>query len=101
MPTLTDDQLLDVTLKMPEHVVHRSFVEETVVLNLKTGKYHGLNATAGQMLDLLGQGVTVRLAATQLAAEYDVAEEQVREDLLRLCRGLLERELMEVVGGSA
>ena len=39
---------------IPQHVVFRTFVEETIVLNLESGRYHGLNRTAGRMLELLG-----------------------------------------------
>ena len=39
---------------MPDHVVYREFVQETVILNLETGTYHGLNPTGGKMLETLG-----------------------------------------------
>ena len=32
-------------VRVPEHVVYRDFAEQTVVLNLRTGRYHGLNET--------------------------------------------------------
>ena len=56
MTPLTDPNaasLLTCKVTVPQHVVYRSFPTETVVLNLNTGKYHGLNATAGRMLDEL------------------------------------------------
>ena len=40
----------------PSHVVYRTFVTETVALNIETGQYHGLNATAGRMLEVLERG---------------------------------------------
>ncbi len=44
-------------IRIPHHVVFRHFVNETVVLNLQTGKYHGLNRTAGRMLhELITEG---------------------------------------------
>jgi hypothetical protein len=39
--------------RVPEHVVYRTFVNETVVLNLETGAYHGLNPVGGRMLAAL------------------------------------------------
>jgi hypothetical protein len=52
-PLITDpDTLLSASLRLPQHVVHRSFVAETVVLNLQTGKYHGLNPVGGRMLEV-------------------------------------------------
>ncbi len=94
----TSDDLLDARMRLPQHVVHRSFVAETVVLNLKTGKYHGLNATAGQMLDGLEQGRTPREVAATIAEEYGRGEDEVQADLIALCRGLLERQLIEIAG---
>lgn len=95
--TTKPDNLLDARVRLPQHVVHRSFVAETVVLNLKTGKYHGLNPTAGRMLDVLGEAATVREAAALLADEYEQDPATVEVDLLAFCHDLLDRELVNVV----
>jgi Coenzyme PQQ synthesis protein D (PqqD) len=95
--TIEPDKLLDSQLRLPDHVVHRSFGSETVVLNLKTGKYHGLNPTAGRMLDVLADAPSVSEAATALADEYGEDRTEVETDLLEFCRDLLDRELMEAV----
>jgi hypothetical protein len=95
--TSESDGLLDARLRMPDHVVHRSFVAETVILNLQTGKYHGLNPMAGRMLDVLSEGSSVRDAAAQIATEYGVDQSVVEADLLEFCRDLLARQLVEVV----
>lgn len=79
---------------MPRHVVHRSFPTETVVLNLQTGKYHGLNPTAGAMLDALEKTGSVSDASVEVADMYDLTEEAVEEDICRLCEALLERGLI-------
>ncbi len=101
MPTDHDDTLLDARLTLPEHVVHRSFVTETVVLNLQTGHYHGLNPTGARMLEVLGDAPSVRQAAIVLADEYDHDLETVQADLVAFCAELLERRLLEVVGDEA
>lgn len=83
-------------VRLPQHVVHREFVEETVVLNLRTGKYHGLNPTAGRMLEVLDAAPSVDDAVGTLAGEYAVERERVEQDVMELCRGLLDRGLIEV-----
>lgn len=100
MNSISDQALLDSRARLPQHVVHRSFVAETVVLNLRTGKYHGLNPTAGRMLEALEAATTVKAAVPELASDYGVGEEQVEADLLALCRGLLERGLIDVDGAG-
>jgi Coenzyme PQQ synthesis protein D (PqqD) len=88
-------------IKVPQHVVYRSFPAETVVLNLETGKYHGLNATAGSMLEALERSACVRDAAGAVASEYGQPQEAVERDMCELCNALLERGLIEVDGGPA
>ena len=101
MPQLSDQELLEARVRLPQHVVHRSFVAETVVLNLRTGKYHGLNPTAGKMLETLDTAPTVADAIPVLAAEYGIESEHIQRDLLTLTRGLLERELIVAANDDA
>jgi hypothetical protein len=97
VPQLSEQELLETRVRLPQHVVHRSFVAETVVLNLRTGKYHGLNPTAGRMLEALEAAATVGEAVPMLAAEYGIEQGQIQRDLLTLTQGLLERELIVAV----
>jgi hypothetical protein len=100
--TLTDTSaLLASKLKVPQHVVYRSFPSETVVLNLQTGRYHGLNATAGRMLEEIERAACVRDAAVALADSYSCAQDTLEHDLCELCRALLERGLIEAHGSPA
>jgi hypothetical protein len=98
--TQEQESLLGVKVKVPQSVVFRSFPTETVVLNLQTGKYHGLNPTAGRMLQALTEEASVREAAVAVAAEYDCAAETIEGDICDLCQNLLDRGLIERDGGS-
>lgn len=93
--------LLGSRIKVPQHVVYRSFPSETVVLNLQTGKYHGLNATAGRMLAELERADSVRDAALALAESFEHDQRVVERDLCALCQSLLERGLVKVDGSPA
>jgi Coenzyme PQQ synthesis protein D (PqqD) len=99
MPTAT--ALLGSKISVPQHVVYRSFPNETVVLNLQTGRYHGLNATAGGMLEALEREACVGDAIEAVAKSYDQPHEVVEKDICELCQALLERGLVEIDGGSA
>jgi hypothetical protein len=89
-------ETLQMNVKLPQHVVYRDFVSETVLLNIETGKYHGLNPTAGRMLAVLDKVGSVDETATQLAREFEQPVERIREDLAEFCEGLLERKLLEI-----
>jgi hypothetical protein len=88
--------LLDVAVHVPEHVIFRSFAEETVALNLQTGTFHGLNRTAGRMVELVARARRARDAVGQLAEEYAVPDERIADDLENLLRLLVDRHLIEI-----
>ena len=83
-------------VRIPKHVVHRHFPAQTVVLNLETGRYHGLNPTAGRMLDALSEAQTVAAAARIVADHYHQPRADVERDLCELCADLLSRGLVEL-----
>jgi hypothetical protein len=88
--------LLSASVKLPQHVVYRAFPTETVVLNLQTGRYHGLNPTAGTMLQALASARSVREAARAVAGSYEQPREQIERDICELCELLLSRGLIEL-----
>lgn len=92
-----DIRFMSATVKVPSHIVHRAFPAETVVLNLETGTYHGLNHTGGRMLEALDQVGHVKDVAVQLAAEYERPLGEIQADLCRFCQDLLERGVLELV----
>lgn len=83
-------------VRVPENVVHRSFEQETVLLNLDSGQYHGLNATAGKMLAALEEDGDAAAAAQRVADEFGVDVAMVRADLARLCDELAGRGLVVI-----
>jgi hypothetical protein len=81
-------------LRLPGHVVFRSFPGETVILNLRSGKYHGVNPTGGPIHELLERGATVAGVAEVLAADYDRPLADVTADVESFCAALVERGLL-------
>jgi DNA-binding MarR family transcriptional regulator len=94
VPTPTG--LLAATVRVPAHVVYREFPAEVVLLNLNTGRYHGLNPTAGRMLRALEEQGSLALAVQTLASDLAVSRERVEADLVGFVLGLEERGLIEV-----
>jgi hypothetical protein len=92
--------LLTSRIRIPDNVVYRSFPSETVVLNLQTGQYHGLNATASSMLEALERSLSLRDAANAVAEEYAQPQAMVDQDMYDLCNALLARGLIKLDSGS-
>ncbi len=90
-----DSSLLRSRVRVPGHVVYRDFGDETVILNLDSGLYHGLNRTAAAMVERLGDSETVDAAVDRISADFDQPRERVERDVLDLCRALGERGLIE------
>jgi len=92
-----NEGMLDAVARVPEHMVHRTFDAETLLLNLDTGQFHGLNETGGRMLELLETtGGRIREAGVKLADEYGVEFDDIAPDLVAFCANLQERGLIVV-----
>ncbi len=74
----------------------RVFAAETVVLNINTGQYHGLNPVAGRMLETLQRRSDLQSAAHELAEEFEKAVERIEHDLRAFCEDLAGRGLLEI-----
>src|SRR3954451_19414654 len=99
--TVGTARILDARPEVPEHVVFRSFVAETVILNLDTGRYHGTNGAGGTMLEILDASDSVGDAARTLAARFGRPVDEIERDLVEFCADLQERGLIVLVGIDA
>jgi Coenzyme PQQ synthesis protein D (PqqD) len=95
-PRPADDRVMTATVTLPRHVVHRPFPSETVILNLATGKYHGVNPTGGRMLAVLLERRQVRTAVEVLANEFKRPLAEIATDVCAFCRELAARGLIEL-----
>lgn len=84
------------TVRIPDHIVYRMFAAQAVVLNLHTGKYHGLNPSGGRMLEVLQEVADVEQAAALLATEYGRPAAEIERDLREFCQDLATRKLIEI-----
>lgn len=78
-----------------DHVAVRRFSSETVLLNLETGHYHGLDAFGSHFFSALERHADIELACQTLASQLDVELPRVRSDMLAFCLQLEERGLIE------
>jgi len=66
----------------------------TLLLNVTTGLYHGLNPVASRIWDLLAEPIDENRLVVTLVAEFDVAEEDCRREVAAFLSGLRERGLV-------
>ena len=69
---------------------------ESVLLNLQSETYFGLDEVGTRMWDALNGAESIQAAFDVLAAEYDVEPDQLRRDLEDLLKRLAEQGLLEV-----
>jgi hypothetical protein len=81
---------------VPAHVLARHLDGETVLLNLETEKYFGLDSTATRMWELVTQSPKVEAAYDALSDEFDVEPELLRVHLAELLDQLIENGLLSV-----
>jgi hypothetical protein len=81
---------------VPQHVLIRFLDKESVLLNIETERYFGLDETGTRMWQLVTAAPNVETAYHQLLDEYDVQPESLRNDLLELLSRLVENGLLQV-----
>ena len=67
---------------------------ESVLLDLKTERYLGLNEVGTRMWQVLLESDSIQAAYETLLTEYDVTPQQLEEDLRELLGRLLDNALI-------
>jgi hypothetical protein len=75
-------------------VICRELSGETVLLNLESGVYYGLDAVGTRVWQLLQQGKTIDGVCEVMLEEYDVTPDVLRDDVFRLVSELRERGIV-------
>ena len=81
---------------VPSHVLIRHLDGESVLLNLESERYFGLDGTGTRMLDLVTSMPSVDSAYEVLLEEFDVEPMILREHLNQLLQGLVENGLLSL-----
>lgn len=85
-------------LRPKARVLVRELDGESVLLDLDSGRYFGLNATGVRIWALLAEGSDLGAIRARLAEEYGLAPEAIEADLADLCAALEVEELLDRVG---
>lgn len=81
---------------VPESVVAREVAGETVILDLDSGTYFGLDPTATDMWRAISAGGSLGDAVAIVERAYEVDPAVLRDDLLRLTEQMLRKRLLSL-----
>lgn len=83
-------------IKVPSDVMDRRVGDETVILNLASGAYFGLDPVGARMWELMNAGHSLAEIRDRLLEEYEVEAERLEQDLLELVGELQAQGLIQV-----
>ena len=81
-------------VSVPESVLFRELGEESVLLNLDSERYFGLDDVGTRMFAVMSNAPSLRAACETLSAEYDAPLETIQHDLTELVDKLVARGLL-------
>ncbi len=93
-PTLEIEMQLDAKLSIPPQVMSRLVGDETVLLDLSSGVYFGLDGVGKRIWESVAEGLSLRETAAAIASEFEVEETQAQADLIAFATDLVERGLL-------
>jgi hypothetical protein len=82
-------------VSIPAAVMARDVGGETVILNLESGVYFGLDAVGGRIWQLLSEGKTLGQICDVMLEEYDVTRHEIERDVQTLVESLRAHHLIE------
>ena len=68
--------------------------DETVLLDLASGMYFGLDGVGKRIWESISEGNSLSETAIRIASEYEVDEAQALADVIEFTRDLVERGLL-------
>jgi len=85
---------LDSKLTIPPQVMSRLVGDETVLLDLESGLYFGLDNVGQCIWDSVSEGKDLGATVDAVVAEYDVDKAQAEADVIEFASTLVERGLL-------
>jgi len=81
-------------VRVPDEVLISNLQQESVILNLDSERYYGLDDVGTRFLSVLTNSESIEAAYEKLAGEYDVDNQALREDLLALVEDLVNQGIL-------
>jgi Coenzyme PQQ synthesis protein D (PqqD) len=74
--------------------------DDVVLVQLRTNRIYTLNRTGARLWELLGEGHDLERARAQMLREFDVGEDQLRDEADALVEELVTRGMLEPDAGG-
>ena len=81
---------------IPAQVMARQVGNESVILDLSSGTYYGLDPVGARIWQLMTEGQTLAQVCETMLAEYEVSREDIERDVLALVQNLADKQLVGV-----
>ena len=81
---------------VPESVMARQVGEQTVILDLASGVYFGLDAVGTRIWSLLEEGRSLEEVCAAMGDAYDAPRDEIEHDLLELVGNLADKKLVDL-----
>ena len=88
--------LLSARTRVPDQVLFQEVGAHSALLHMESELYFGLDEVGTRMWKTLLEAETIGAAAQTLIETYDVAPEQMRDDLINLVRELEKHGLIKI-----
>ena len=95
-PTLESDMDLKTKLSIPPQVMSRLVGDETVLLDLASGEYFGLDCVGKRIWESVAEGDSLGAAVEVIVAEYEVEESEAQADVIEFANKLIQRGLFVI-----
>lgn len=79
---------------VPDDVLISQLQDESVILNLDSERYYGLDDVGTRFLSVLRTSDSIEAAYERLRNEYDVDPQVLRNDLLAIVENLIDQGLL-------
>lgn len=79
---------------IPAQVMARQVGEETVILDLASGTYFGLDPVGARVWQLMGEGKTLGEICDTMLDEYEVTRDALERDVIELAQELSAQGLI-------
>ena len=87
-------------VRVADDVLISNVQEESVILNLDSERYFGLDDVGTRFLSVLTTSDSIETAYKRLRTEYDVDSEALRHDLIALVENLIEQGIVQISSRS-